>query len=873
MWKRQRSARDFAEEMESHLEIETDRLIAQGMRPDDARHAARKAFGNMTKQAEHFHDSRRSALVENFSRHVRYAVRGLLRRPAFAITAVITLAFGIGVNSALFTLLYSLLFRPPPVGEPASFVSVYRQVDDDGRPYSLEVQGRPSRLSWPDYLRLAQGTRNFEHLAVYDRHEFTLDIGDRPVTLFGELASCNYFATLRIPMTRGRAFREDECRAGSEGRVIVLSHALWQRRFGGDTAILGRTLNINRQQLTVIGVAAQGFAGLQFDAAEAWLPVTLYPVLQRNAARLFERDISWLVAVARLRPEGNADGAAAELTTLARAEDANWPGRASNIVVSAGKRLDDPDDRVNVMIAATGATILGGLILLMCCANVMNLLLARAAARRREIGIRLSLGASRRSLVAQLMVESAVLATVGAALGLVLAWWLPPLMRAAAPDQELNMVLSPDVWVLAATMGIAIGAAILFGLVPALQSTSMHLTAAMRNDTASNSRLGGTSRWRNAAVMAQVSVSALLLVTAAMFMRATQRSFKVDPGFAISNVSTVTVNLQQGDYDATRTRAFYGSLREQLAASTGVQSVATAEMIPLRGRATMPIVVPGASGDSAVFTTLMNTVSGEYFRTMEVPLLTGRVFGTDEMASPSPVIVSKSFADKAWPGADAINRIIRDNGRPLIVVGVVRDVQSVNVGVADGPYLYMPASRNFENGHLFVRSSLSQHELQSVAARISRELDASLVVTVTGLSEQLSRAIAPVALAGRIASGLGLVALLLAAVGVYGVIAFAVSQRSREIGIRMALGATERSVQSMVFVQGARVVGIGLAIGLVLAAASSQAIRSVLFGLSALDVVAFGGVALLLSVVAAVAVGIPATRAARVDPVASLRED
>ncbi|MEO7998880.1 MAG: ABC transporter permease [Gemmatimonadaceae bacterium] len=874
MFKRPRSESDFANEIESHLAIETDRLIAEGMSVDDARHAARKLFGNVTTQTEHFHESRPTAFVDASWRNVRYALRGLVKRPAFAITATLTLAFGIGVNAALFTLLYSLLLRPPPVGDPSRFVNVSREVHDDGRNYSLYVKGRASMVSWPDYLRLRQGTQNLEQIAVYRGQSLSLDVGDRSVAINGELASCNYFVTARVPMARGRAFLPEECASNGAGSVVVLSYAHWQRRFGGDTTIIGRSLTINRQPFTVIGVAAQGFAGVTFAPAEVWVPVTMYASLLPGTAKEFDRDISWLAAFGRLRADANPDGAAAELTTLARAEDSNWPGRVSTIHVGTGSLAIDPDDRAGVVAAVTGATVLGALILLMCCANVMNLLLARANARRREIGIRLSLGASRARLIVQLMVESGVLAFAGGTLGMVLAWWLPPLIKASAPDQELNLVLTPDVWVLAATVVVAVGAALLFGLIPALQSTNLQLTAALRNDSGAGTRRGSASNWRNAAVVAQVSVSALLLVTAAMFLRATQRSFTIKPGFDIAGVSTLSFDLEQANYDSVRTRAFFSAMREGFLTTSGVKSVAATQMIPLRGRATTEVNVDGAQGKlGPALRTMVNNVSSDYFRTLGIPVVSGRVFSDNEFGDPASIVVSEAFAKRAWPNTNPIGRTVTEDSHQLVVVGVVRDIQSASLGTNDGPYYYKLPSQNNESVHLVVRTELSASQVQSLATRIAHQFDANLIVTVRGLDEELQRVVAPVQLAGKMASALGLVAMLLAAVGVYGVVAFAVSQRSREIGIRMALGATRRSVQTMMFRQGARVVGVGLALGIALSIGSSQAIRSMLFGLSALDGVAFVTVALLLSIVASVAVAIPAARASRVDPVASLRED
>lgn len=874
-WKTRRSEQDFASEIESHLAIETDRLIAQGLSPENAQHEARKQFGNVTKQQEHFQESR-TLLLETAWRHLRYAFRTLARRPAFAITTIVTLAFGIGANSALFTLLYSLLLRAPAVGDPAHYVNVMRQVR--GENYSLMVKGRSSMLSWPDYQRLQQGTANLEHIAVYRAQSLSLESGERSVSVNGEFASCNYFTAARVSMSLGREFAAEECAARGAGSSVVLSHAYWQSRFGGDRAIIGRTLRINRQPFVVVGVAADGYGGITFTPADMWVPVTMYGTLFPANQSDFETDVSWLSAFGRLRPDASTAAAAAELTNLARAEDALRPGRKSTIRVTTGSQAVDPDDRQGILAATTAAVVVGGLVLLMCCANVMNLLLARASARRREIGIRLSLGASRARLIAQLMAESGVLAVAGGALGLAMAWYVPPLIRATAPDQNLNLVFTPDTVVIAATTAIALGSAILFGLIPALQSTNLQLTAAMRNDSGLGAVRISTSRWRNAAVVAQVSISALLLVTAAMFLRATQRSTTVNPGYEIATVSTVTFDLQEANYDSTRTRILLEQLRERLSTAPGVQSVAVTQVTPLRGQArTMVRVSRDGSVEGNLMNTLVNSVSPEYFETLRVPLVAGRTFAKRENSNPEAVIVSEAFANAAWPGASAIGKSFAEDvpgsRRSMTVIGVVPDLQTTSLGTDDGPYYYTSASRDFDVPKLLVRASIPPTQVHALATRITAEIDPALVVATRALQEDLQREIAPVKVASKVASVVGLVAMLLAAVGVYGVIAFAVSQRSREIGIRMALGATRRSVQAMMFRQGARVVGLGLAIGIVLAAGMSQAIRSILFGLSAVDTIAFVAVTVLLSLVATIAIGIPAARASRVDPVVSLRED
>ncbi|MFN8579655.1 MAG: ABC transporter permease, partial [Gemmatimonadaceae bacterium] len=340
-WFRWRGEDDFADEVRAHIDLEADRLIAQGASPDEAHAAARRAFGNVTVASERFRESQRGLWLDSLHRNLRYAIRGLLRRRAFTATAVLTLAFGIGVNAALFTLLYSLLLRPLPVGEPGRVVNVSRQVREDGRAYQLVVQGSASLLSYPDYVNMRDGSRALEQLAIYRRQELTLAAGDRVVGVHGQLASCNYFTTARLPVILGRGFAPDECAHPGDGRVVILSHGFWRRQFGGDSSVVGRAIDLNRLPLTVIGVAAEGFAGIDFEASEAWVPITLYPALYPARAGDLNRDMSWLAGFGRLRDGANVNDARADLTALAKREDQLFPGRASTIVVSRGTRLSE----------------------------------------------------------------------------------------------------------------------------------------------------------------------------------------------------------------------------------------------------------------------------------------------------------------------------------------------------------------------------------------------------------------------------------------------------------------------------------------------------------------------------------------------------
>lgn len=873
-WWKRRSERDFAEEIEAHLALERDQQLAEGRTPEEARLAARKAFGNVTATQERWVESRRGAWLDSLWRNARFAVRALLRRPGYTFTAVVTLAFGIGVNSALFTVLYSFLLRPLPVRDAARVMSVSRTIHGN---YGLRVFGNASMLSYPDFRRLQEGGHTMSDLSAYRHESLTLLAGDRATELQGQIASCNYFRTLRVVMYLGRPLAPDACATGADGGEVVLSYGAWQRHFGGDSSVVGRTIVLNRLPFTVVGIAERGFAGVEVNIAEAWLPITVFPRLHPGQPDDLAADISWLSVVGRLADGATRVGALAELSALARQEDAKWPGRETTLAVERATMLPAGDGRDQVGPSVAAVVALGLLVLAMACANVMNLQLSRAAARRRETGIRLSLGASRPRLVLHLLTESLILAFLGGAVGLTLAYWLPPLVLLTAPVPEVNLSLAPDGWVLLVTGVVAFGAALLFGLLPAWQSTDLSLTSAMRSAGPTLRVKGGSARVRSIAVGVQVAASALLLVMAALFLRATRLAFTVNPGYATEGVVALQFNLEQLGYDAAGAQRFTDEMQQALSTTPGIRSVAITQFGVLRGRGeTVVHIDPSVQDSSADRGTLFNHVSGSYFATMGIPVVRGRPFTEQESAqhTPAPVVVNQAFARAAWGDLDPIGRDISEGDERMRVIGVVRTVQSVALGIDDRPYLYKPAAPDDRlNRLILVRSDLPALSVRSLAEAAALRIEPSVVLTARSIESEMDRAIAPVRIAGLFASGLGAVALLLAVVGVYGVVAFGVSQRSREIGIRIALGATTRSVHRLVLREGGRVIAIGLVVGLVAAALASQVIRSLLFGLDPLDVTAFGAVAILLGGAAAIAVSIPASRAARVDPVTSLREE
>ena len=861
---RGRSRQDFEAEIQSHLELEAERLAAQGMPAEEARDAARRAFGNVTHATERFYESRRVGWLDALGRDLRYALRTLRRSPGFTLTAVLTLAFGLGINTAIFTLIYGIALRPLPVGHPERVVTLFQEMRGK---VSRAVFGTPAMISYPEYRAYRDAARTLSGLAAYGEIGVSAT-GEETVPVQGQLATCNYFQVLEVPMALGRPFSAEECERPGASPVVVVSDGFWRRRLGSDPAVLGKPLTLNGRSYSIVGVAPRGFAGTELQATEFWAPVTMQGQLW-ELDWLANREASWLTAIGRLAPGVSPGQARAELNVVARRADASNPGRTTTVVLNRGTLTNNPEMRRLGRVVAVAALALVGLVVLMACANVMNLLLARAAARRREIGVRLSLGAGRRRLVAQLMTESGQLALLGGGAGFLVARWLPPLLLRALPGHELTVNLEPDARIFLYAFLLAALAALGFGLLPALQASRLDLTAVLKGDADGEHR-SHAGRLRNSVVALEVAGSLLLLIVGGLLTRGVLRARTIDPGYDTRNLLVVETELRQAGYDEPRAAAFMRELSERLAALPGVETVAATGSLPLTGRRNTGIRSEG--GDVTV---LWNVVSGSYFRAMGIPLLRGRSFRTDEprAGAPIPAVITPAFARRFFARRDPLGRQFMTSTDTVRyeVVGVAADVRSSSVAELDGPFFYEAANADKPEGRLLLRTAGDPGALRAAAARAVRSLDRNVLASVEPMEERLARWRQPVEVGALLASLLGLLAALVAVVGVYGVVSYAVSQRTREFGVRVALGAQRGDILRLVFRQGLVPVATGAAIGMALAAGAGQVIRSALYGVSGLDPVAFLGMLGLLALAAGLAMLLPARRAARLDAVEALR--
>jgi predicted permease len=867
-----RGQRDFEAEIEAHLALETDALIARGADPAEARATAHRAFGNVTATAERFYESRRWAWLETTARNLRYALRALRRHPAFTIVAVVTLAFGVGLNTSLFSFLYAIALRPLPVRDAGRMVNVYRD-----KTHILEARGSPLMLSYAEYLAFRDRNHTLAGLAIYRDENLSLGLATS-VAVPAQLVSCNYFQTLAVRMIRGRPFAPDECAHIGAGDVAIISYAFWKRAFGGDSSIIGHTLTINQQRLTVIGVAEEGFDGVTLRPAALWIPITMHPALTHGRDSILVREASWLSAVGRLRPGATREQALADLSTIARQRDALVPDQRSTIYVSPGSYAERPDFfRDNVVIVASTVGI-ATLILLMACANVMNLLLARAGARRREIGIRLSLGASRQQLIAQLMTESLMLALLGGAAGLAIACYVPRLMLAAVPQNGLRLDFTPDLHVFGCALALSIGAALVFGFVPALQATSPALASALRNEGPMQVRRIRASTVRNAIVGVQIAGSAALLVIAGLFVRSIVNAQMLDPGFTTEHVLTVSLDLQHQGYDSARAAIVYRTLHDRLAALPGVESVGLARSVPLAigWMNTITIDDPDPGVTVRPRQTWMNGVSADYFPTMGVSIVKGHMADDVEAwsAAERPVVVSEATERLFWPKTGALGKRFHAGADRFIVTGVAKDVRNRSLDHIDPTFVYVAANPGDPAGlKLLVRGSGPLAPIERAIPPLVHAIDPNVVVNMAPYGKTLARVLRPTITTAWLAAVMGTLAALLAVIGVYGVVSYSVSERTREMGIRIALGAQRGTIIRLILRQGFATVIAGLLAGLALAAGVSRVIHGMLYGVSSLDPVAFLGVIGALLAAAALAMYTPARRATKVDPAVTLRVD
>jgi predicted permease len=880
--RRNRRDGDAAREIASHLAFLEDDYRRRGLSDPDARLAARRALGSTALAIDAHRDARSFVPLDDLRWDLAYAVRLLRNNPAFTLTAALSLAVGIGANTTVFTIANALLFRPP-----AGVVRPDRLVDI-GRTVRRGNAFNPA--SYPDYLDVRARATTLD--GVYATSVFPIATSlaiDATAAehVFASRVSVNYFDVLGVTPAAGRLFGRGDGEQPGASPIVVLSHAFWTRRFNRDGAAIGRAVRVDGEPFTIVGIAPEGFQGTGIRASDVWVPITM-TASTPGTSILTNRASSTVVMGARLKPDATIGAAAAELDAIASALAREHPDEDGGKGLRALPRSPVAGAAGPVAVFIALLTGIVSVVLVVTCVNVAGVLLARAAARRREIAVRLAIGAGRGRLVRQLLTETLLLFAIGGAAGLGVARVLTSVTVAALPSLPfpIDVRLPLDGRAIAFTAALAFAAALACGLVPALQAANTDV-GGLRADAAAAAETG---RVRHAFLVAQIAFSIVLVVVAGLFVRALERVSSRNPGFDADRVEIAALDLSTAGYTAAAAPRFAREIVERVRRLPGVEHATIASSLP-SGFERMTLAglrVPlGDGGPQQPVSADWNIVEPGYFATMRIALVAGRDFSAADAAGSQPVaIIGAGAARRFFPGGDALGRYIvpqgygppsaRVAGEPLLVVGVSADpTYGTLVDGMTGLYVYVPLQQRYLAGftNIIVRSTGGESLAAEVRAAISAMNPNVPVGTARPARDVTSLGLLPQRIAAATAGSLGLVGLLLAAVGLYGVTAYAVARRTREFGVRIALGATRGDILRMVLRHGLALTLAGSAAGLVLAAGAAQITASMLFGVTPIDPPTFAAAAAAFLSVGLAASLTPALRATRIDPVDALRAE
>ncbi|MFZ0415223.1 MAG: ABC transporter permease [Candidatus Acidiferrales bacterium] len=814
-------------------------------------------------------------MMNSFFQDLRYGVRVLKKSPGFTIIAILTLALGIGANSTIFSWINSTVLNPiPGVTHASQWIAVTIDGGRDQNP-----------LSYPDYLDLRDRNRTLSSFVAATNTTMSLTSNGKPERRWGILASANYFDALGVRPILGRGFLPSEDTKPGGAPVVVISYHLWQTRFGADPSVIGRTIEIDRHPLEVVGVAPPGFVGTQTGLSyDLWVPIMQVGDFYSSDTAdflLHDRGTNWLLCVAHLKPGVSADGAQADLNVLMHGIAAQFPKQhLGNINILASPLWRAPFG-ANYYLHTILFLLLAisGVVLLLACANVANLLLVRSVGRRREMAIRLSIGATRWRLVRQLLAESLILAFCGGAIAMVFTLWTAGTLGSFVPpvaEIPLSMTVTADRSVLFATFIISILTGVIFGILPAFRSSSLQPVTVLKEEAGSTSGGMHKARLSGALVVAQIAMSLLLLVCAGLFIRSVRQAQQFNPGFNPHNVLLDDYDLSGLGYDAKSGTQFHRQLYDKLQTIPGIESATIAGWVPLGfDQSSYAVQVEGyVPRPHESMDVQYADVGPNYLRTMQTPLVAGREFTTADIGGSQHVaVVNQAFAHRYWPHSEPIGEKLEAGGTSYTVVGVAQDSDYNSIGQKPQPFFYLPLFQDYgRHAAIYVRVPGDPLAFVTPVQDAVHSLDADLpLFDLTTLDSRIQLNTTTQRLAGVFVGGFGILALILAGIGIYGVLAYTTRQRTHEIGIRMALGAEPRDVLKLVLRQGLTLALLGLAIGLAASFVLTRALSSELFGVTASDPLTYAAVAILLLTVAMAACYIPAYRAMRTDPMVALR--
>ncbi len=863
------------EELRSHLEMAVERNLRKGMTAGDARREAHREFGGVEQTKELYRNQRGLPMIETTLQDLRFGFRMLRRSPGFSILAILCLTLGIGANAAVFSWVEGILFRPYP--------AVTHQEQLLALTGTARGESGPTLTSWPDLLDLQRNCTLIDSFIVTKIMGTTLSIGDRAERTTGSIVSANYFDAIGVHPILGRGFEPSEDTGRNAHPVTVISFQLWKGRFKSDPQIIGKTQRLNGVMHTIVGVAPEGFYGTFVGwAMQFWVPASMEETFEAGGYKLEDRGARWIEAYVRLKPGVTLSQAQQEISAAAKRLETDYPDTNRGRGIKLWPLWQTPFNNAGTLLPTLQIMLAVVIfVLLIACANVGNLLLVRSFARRHEMTVRLAIGAGRGRLLKQLLTEGLILSAFGAAGGLLVAYWCRHALVLLLPARggvAMHLPGEIDWRVLVLSAGVCLIATLLLGLVPAMQTGKLDLAGALKADSAGVVGGGGRAWVRSGLVVMQVSLSFVLLVGAGLLLQSLQKIRNSSPGFSTHGVLDTAVLLVSAGYDAQRAQTFQDELLNRVKALPGVESAAFARMTPLSygSFSSSPIAVDGYQPPPEEQPTVQyNEVGPDYFTTMGIPLVSGREFTrADDEKAALVAVVNETMATRYWRGRNPIGERVQVKGRWMQVIGVAKDSKYESVRETPKPFFYVPRRQNFTVGAgLYIRTPLSPETMAAALTREVHALDANLALyEVITLQEQLDRSTSPQQVAVTLVGTLGGLALLLATIGLYGVMSYAVSQSTRELGLRMALGADASNLLRLVISRGLALTAGGVLLGGVVALALTRLLGNLLYKVSPYDPLAFGSALAVMTTAALAACFLPAWRATRTDPARALRD-
>jgi len=866
---------EMKEELREHLEQQIKENVTLGMSREEARRSALLAMGGVTQIEQQCRDARGRNVLQDFVQDLRYGVRQMLRNPGFTALAFLCLTLGIGANAAVFSWLEGILFRPyPMVAHQERLFAVAGTV---------QGESRGDFLSWPDFLDLQRNCTLCEDAFVTSITGSTLNIGDHAEVTTGSIVSANYFDAVGVHPFLGRGFEAGEDAGSDSHPLVVISYQFWRERFKGDPEIIGKMQRLNNIPHTIIGVTPEGFYGTFVGRdIQFWVPASMQETFGNGGYKLEDRGARWIESYVRLKPGASRAQAQQQITAIATRLQREYPATNRGRGIGLWALWQTPFNHAGELLPTLEVMVgVVAFVLLIACANVGNLLLVRSFVRRHEMSVRLAIGASRVRLVKQLLTEGLILSALGAAGGLLVAYWCRHalvLLLPAGLSGELYLPGQMDERVMAMSAGVCLLVTLIVGIIPAFQTRHLDLAGALKAESSGVVGARGRAWMRSGLVVFQVSLSFILLVGAALLLESLEKVRSTNPGFTTTSVVTTGVSLVSSGYDVPRAKIFQDELMDRLHALPGVESAAYARVTPLgyATYSTTPVAVDGYQPSPDELPDIeYNQVGPGYLATLGIPLLSGREFvRTDDENAPLVAIVNRTMVNRYWGGQDPIGRRLQVKGRWARVVGVVADSKYESVRETPRPFFYVPLRQDFEREpDLNIRTSQSLASLRAALVREVHALDSNLALyEMLTLQEQVNRSTSPQVVAVTLVSILGGLALLLAAVGFYGVMSYAVAQSTRELGLRMALGADAANMLRLVISRGLRLTAAGVLFGAVATLALTRFLGQLLYNVSPYDPVVFGLAVVVMSATGISACLLPAWRASRTDPARVLRD-